>query len=416
VTNARKTGKKGNIQVFTVQRKKYMHKRLLALLLAGIMVLGTACASKEEKMPLEDEKPAEEEVAETEEPEESSESAWTYPVDPVEDLQDDMLYHIGIVEQADHPAIRHAVESFQEELSTRLEGNVSFEIRCIDNDEDACAAIVTQFMAGNWDLVLTAGTMPTRIAAQASTGTPVVGICVTDFIAAEIGKSNSEPGGRASGSSCMVSMKDVWEMLKYVNTSDEPVGVVFSEGDIASRYQYEVLRLYAEEENGGWYEYKNPEETEEDPDVEFDIEDYLKVYTVGGSDNLRAVLDQADAECGPIFFPADNWIACRMDVVRNFTLETGTPTIAADANMCIGGTLGCVSVDYYRQGANGAEMAAEVLTDPEAEIGKESVYEMSYSSYSAYNPDIASELNNYIWYAKALDTSVQETEEGGEDQ
>jgi len=41
---------------------------------------------------------------------------------------------------------------------------------------------------------------------------------------------------------------------------------------------------------------------------------------------------------------------------------------------------------------------------------------MSYSSYSAYNPDIASELNNYIWYAKALDTSVQETEEGGEDQ
>ena len=39
-------------------------------------------------------------------------------------------------------------------------------------------------------------------------------------------------------------------------------------------------------------------------------------------------------------------------------------------------------------------MAFEVLTDPEAEIGKESVYEMSYSSYSAYNPDIASELNN----------------------
>ena len=37
-----------------------MHKRLLALLLAGIMVLGTACASKEEKTPLEEEKPAEE--------------------------------------------------------------------------------------------------------------------------------------------------------------------------------------------------------------------------------------------------------------------------------------------------------------------------------------------------------------------
>ena len=128
-----------------------MHKRLLALLLAGIMVLGTACASKEEKTPLEEEKPAEEEVAETEEPEESSENTWNYPVDPVEDLQDDMLYHIGIVEQADHPAITHAVESFRDELSTRLEGNVSFEIRCIDNDEDACAAIVTQFMAGNWD-------------------------------------------------------------------------------------------------------------------------------------------------------------------------------------------------------------------------------------------------------------------------
>ena len=151
-----------------------MHKRLLALLLAGIMVLGTACASKEEKTPLEEEKPAEEEVAETEEPEESSENTWNYPVDPVEDLQDDMLYHIGIVEQADHPAITHAVESFRDELSTRLEGNVSFEIRCIDNDEDACAAIVTQFMAGNWDLILTAGTMPTRIAAQASTGTPVM--------------------------------------------------------------------------------------------------------------------------------------------------------------------------------------------------------------------------------------------------
>jgi putative ABC transport system substrate-binding protein len=391
-----------------------MHKRLLALLLAGIMILGTACASGEEKAPVEEEKPAEETV-ETVEADNTAENKWNFPVEPVEELQDGMAYHIGIVEQADHPAIAHAVESFQSELSTRLDGNVSFEIRCIDNDEDACAAIATQFLGGGWDLVLTAGTMPTRIAAQASTGTPVVGICVTDFMAAGIGKSHSEPGGYVSGSCCMASMKDAWEMLKYVNPSDEKVGVVFTEGDIASRYQYEVLRLYVEEEKGGWYEVKDAEEAE-DEDVKFDIEDYLKVYTVGKNDNLRAVLDQADAECGPIFFPADNWIACRMDVVRNFTLETGTPTVAADANMCIGGTLGCVSVDYYRQGANGAEMAYEVLTDPEAEIGKESVYEMSYSSYSAYNPDIASALNNYIWYAKALDTSAQETEEAGEDQ
>jgi len=231
-------------------------------------------------------------------------------------------------------------------------------------------------------------------------------------------KSNSEPGGYASGSCCMVSMKDVWEMIKYVNTSDETVGVVLTEGDTASLYQYEVLRLYVEEEKGGWYDINDKKDAEdgEEPEVQFDIEDYLKVYPVGENDNLRAVLDQADAECGPIFFPADNWIACRMDVVRNFTLETGTPTIAADANMCIGGTLGCVSVDYYRQGTNGAEMAYEVLTDPEAEIGKESVYEMSYSSYSGYNPDIAAELNNYIWIANALDTSVQETEESGADQ
>lgn len=384
-----------------------MYKKILALLLAGIMVMGTACASKEVKEPLENETPAEEkieeETAETAEPEEEAENKWDFSVDPVEELQDDMRYHIGIVEQADHPAIVHAVESFQSELSTRLEGNVSYEIRCIDNDEDACAAIVTQFMAGNWDLILTAGTMPTRIAAGASTGTPVVGICVTDFLAAGIGKSNSEPGGYVSGSCCLASMKDAWEMLKYVNTSGEKVGVVFTDGDVGSQYQYEVLRLYVEEESGGWYDVNENGET-------FDIEDYLKVYRVGKKDNLRAVLDQADAECGPLFFPADNAIACQMDVIRDFTLETGTPTIAADANMCIGGTLGCVSVDYYRQGTNGAEMASEVLTDPDAEIGKESVYEMAYSSYSAYNPDIASELNFYIWYAKALDTSAEETQ------
>ena len=37
-----------------------MHKRLLALLLAGIMVLTAACASKEEKEPVENETPVEE--------------------------------------------------------------------------------------------------------------------------------------------------------------------------------------------------------------------------------------------------------------------------------------------------------------------------------------------------------------------
>lgn len=380
-----------------------MHKRLLALLLAGIMVLTAACASKEEKEPVENETPVEEEIVETAEPEETSENKWNFSVEPVEELQDDRLYHIGIVEQADHPAIAHAVEKFQSELSSRLDGNVSYEIRCIDGDEDACAAIVTQFMAGDWDLVLTAGTMPTRIAAGASNGTPVVGICVTDFLAAGIGRSNSEPGGYASGSCCLASMKDAWEMLKYVNPSGETVGVVFTDGDVGSQYQYEVLRLYVEEEKGGWYDINETEET-------FDIEDYLKVYRVGSGDDLRSVLDQADAECGPIFFPADNAIACQMDVVRAFTLETGTPTIAADANMCIGGTLGCVSVDYYRQGTNGAEMAYEVLTDPDAEIGRESVYEMAYSSYSAYNPDIAQALNLYIWYASTLDTSAAGTE------
>ena len=96
-----------------------------------------------------------------------------------------------------------------------------------------------------------------------------------------------------------------------------------------------------------------------------------------------------------------------MDVVREFTLDTHTPTIAADANMCIAGTLGSVSVSYYTQGSNGAEMAWEVLTG-EYEIGMDSVYEMAYSSYSGYNPEIAEELNLYIWTAQALNLPSDE--------
>ena len=379
-----------------------MHKKILAMILAGMMVLGTACASAKEKEPVQ-EAPAQEEAEaqETEEAEPAEdENAWKFAVDPVEELQDEKTYHIGIVEQADHPAIAHAVEKFQEDLSARLGDDVSYEIRCINNDEDACAAIVTQFMSGSWDLVLTAGTMPTKMAADASTGTPVVGICVTDFIVADIIKSNAEPGGYCSGSSCLPSMHDAWEMLKYVNPSGEKVGIVYSEDEVGGAYMYEILRLYVEEEKGGWYDIEGGNE-------DFDIEDYLKVYTVGKDDDLRAVLDRADAECGPIFLPCDNKIACQMDVVREFTLDTHTPTIAADANMCIAGTLGSVSVSYYTQGSNGAEMAWEVLTG-EYEIGMDSVYEMAYSSYSGYNPEIAEELNLYIWTAQALNLPSDE--------
>ena len=64
------------------------------------------------------------------------------------------VYHVGIVQQLEHPALDEATKGFQQALTDKLgQDGVEFDLQNAQNEAANCATISQGFVSSNVDLI-----------------------------------------------------------------------------------------------------------------------------------------------------------------------------------------------------------------------------------------------------------------------
>lgn len=296
-----------------------MKKKLLALILAGAMVLSlAACGGKDEPAPAENNGS---EQAETQEP-----AGETYTV--------------GICQLAPHPALDAATEGFKDALTDAFGDAVTFREGNAGGEAPNCTTIVDGFVAEGVDLILANATSPLQAAAAATSTIPVLGTSVTDYATAlGITDWTGTVGGNISGTSDLAPLDQQAAMLQELFPEAKNVGLLYCSAEPNSVYQITVVQGYLE-----------------------DMGYTCSQYAFTDVNDLPSVTQLACDNSDVIYVPTDNTAANNTETIANVVIPAGVPVIAGEEGICSGCGVATLSISYYDIGYMAGQMGAQILT------------------------------------------------------
>ena len=321
-------------------------KKLLALVLTGVMALSlAACGAKEEA-------PA---APAASAPAASAPAAETYTV--------------GICQLVQHVALDAATQGFMDALNEALPGQVTFDNQNASNDIPMCSTIVNQFVAADVDLILANATPALQAASAATIDIPILGTSVTEYgVAMGIKDFSGTVGGNVSGTSDLAPLDQQAAMIQEWFPDAKNVGLLYCSAEANSQYQVDVVK--AELEKLGYT---------------------CEFYSFSDSNDLAAVAESAAAASDVIYVPTDNTVASTAALIDNICRPAGIPVITGEEGICAICGVATLSISYYDLGVATGKMAAKILTG-EADI---STMPVGYAETVTpkYNADICASLN-----------------------
>ena len=321
-------------------------KKLLALVLTGVMALSlAACGAKEEA-------PA---APAASAPAASAPAAETYTV--------------GICQLVQHVALDAATQGFMDALNEALPGQVTFDNQNASNDIPMCSTIVNQFVAADVDLILANATPALQAASAPTIDIPILGTSVTEYgVAMGIKDFNGTVGGNVSGTSDLAPLDQQAAMIQEWFPDAKNVGLLYCSAEANSQYQVDVVK--AELEKLGYT---------------------CEFYSFSDSNDLAAVAESAAAASDVIYVPTDNTVASNAALIDNICRPAGIPVITGEEGICAICGVATLSISYYDLGVATGEMAAKILTG-QADI---STMPVGYAATVTpkYNADICASLN-----------------------
>ena len=321
-----------------------MKKKLLALILAGVMVLSlAACGGKEEPAPAED-------STKTEEPDTQEPAAETYTV--------------GICQLAPHPALDAATEGFIDALNEALPGQVEIENKNAAGDSPTCATIVNGFVSAGVDLIMANATPALQAAVAATNSIPVLGTSVTEYgVALGISDFSGTVGTNVSGTSDLAPLDQQAAMLKEWFPDAKTVGLLYCSAEANSQYQVDTVQACLEE-----------------------MGLTCTQYPFSDTNDMASVTQSAADNSDVLYVPTDNTCANNTGIIDNICRPAGVPVIAGEEGICGGCGVATLSISYYDLGVATGKMAAKILT------GESNVAEMPIE----YAPQFTKKYNAAI--------------------
>ena len=303
-------------------------KKLIAMLLALVMVLGmAACAS-----------------------------------------QKDDTYVIGISQLVQHVALDAATQGFKDAVVEDLGDAVEFDEQNASNDTNVCSTIATSFVSKNVDLILANATPALQAAANATLEIPILGTSVTEYgVAMGIENFNGTVGGNVSGTSDLAPLDQQAAMLVELFPEAKNVALLYCSAEPNSKYQVDVVK--AELEGKGLT---------------------AELYPFSDSNDLAQVTTAACQFADVIYVPTDNTVASATGTIDGIARPAGVPIIAGEEGICSGCGVATLSIDYYDLGYATGKMAVKILTG-EADISTMPI-EYAPQFTKKYNAEICEEL------------------------
>jgi len=250
-------------------------------------------------------------------------------------------YTVGICQLVQHPALDAATQGFQDALTERLSGAVTFDVQNASGDSNTCSTIVNGFVSDNVNLIM-ANATPALQAAVAATGDiPILGTSVTDYATAlDIDDWTGATGINVSGTSDLAPLDQQAAMLHELFPDARTVGLLYCSAEPNSKYQVDVITGYL-------------------TDLGYETVE----FTFADSNDVAAVAQSACDGSDVIYIPTDNTAASCTEAIRNVVEPAAKPVIAGEEGICKGCGVATLSISYYDLGYATGEMAYEVLAN-----------------------------------------------------
>lgn len=334
-----------------------MKKKILALLLAGLMVLSmAACGGSGDS--------ASDAGTDSTSAGDAATDNSTADSDSSEATGS---YTVGICQLLEHEALDAATQGFQDALTEKLGDSVTFDYQNAQNDANTCSTIINGFVSGGVDLILANATPALQAAAAGTSEIPILGTSITEYgVALGIDDFDGTVGGNISGTSDLAPLDEQAAMIKEWMPDVQNVGLLYCSAEANSQYQVDVVK--SELESMGCT---------------------ATLYPFSDSNDLAAVCTTAASENDALYVPTDNTAASNTGIIDNICRPAKIPVFAGEEGIVRGCGVATLSISYYDLGRTTGEMAAQILTG-EADIASMPI---GYTSVTKkYNADICTDL------------------------
>ena len=331
-------------------------KKMLALLLALVMVLSlAACASSQPAA-------ASTETAETTETTEpAAEESAEAPA------ESGKTYTVGVCQLVQHEALDAATQGFVDALKEELGDAVTVDVQNASGDSVNCGTIVNGFVSEGVDLIMANATAALQAAASATSDIPVLGTSITAYgVALDIDDFSGTVGGNVSGTSDLADLSKQADMITEWFPETQKVGLLFCSAEPNSRYQIgEVAKCLS------------------DKGIE------TKEFAFTDTNDVASVTQSAADYSDVVYVPTDNTAASNTEASANVLIPAGVPAICGEEGLCRGCGVATLSISYYDLGVTTGKMAAKILK------GEANISEMPVEYTDAtpkYNASICDQL------------------------
>lgn len=291
-------------------------KKLIALLLAAVMLFALAACNNEETPGTGDE------VGTT-----AGSATDTYT--------------IGICQLVQHDALDAATKGFQDYLTEQLGDKVEFSYQNASGEKTNCTTIVSQFVASNVDLIMANATDALVAAAAATEDIPILGTSITDYATAlQIDNWTGTTGMNVSGTADLAPLDQQAAMIKELCPDAKEVGILYCSAESNSKYQADVVA----------------EELQK-------LGLTSTVYTFVDTNDVQQVMQTAVDNSDVVYIPTDNTAASNTEAINNVAEAAGVPIIAGEEGICKGCGIATLSISYYDLGRKTGEMAYDILVN-----------------------------------------------------
>ena len=252
----------------------------------------------------------------------------------------EILYKIGIVQLAEHPALDDARRGFEDGLK-ELGVNVEIDYKNAQGDIPTTMTISQKFANDKVDLIYAIATSAAQSAKQTAGDIPLLFSAVTDPVKAGLVDTWDNVGTNVTGTSDLVEeTAEQLRMFQVMDPSIKKIGIIYNTNEINSEIQIEEVERVA-------------------PEVG------LEVITVGVSNinDLPQALESLIKKVDALYNISDNMVANSVELVANKLLENNMLSISAEESQVTGGILITNGLSYYELGKQTAKMAQDILVD-----------------------------------------------------
>lgn len=292
-----------------------MKKRLVSLLMAGVMTLGVLAGCSSEKSSSDD---------------------------------GDKMINIGVIQYMQHESLDQAYEGFVDGLKEAgyEDGkNMKIDFQNASGEVSNCQQICNVFESNNPSLVLAIATPAAQSAVNVfqETEVPVLFTAVTDAVEAGLVESNEAPGKNVTGTLDMPSIAEQISVIKEVLPEAKTLAILYTSSEANSAIQAEEAEKEAKA-------------------LGMDV----VVATSSSSNDIPQVISSVVGKADAIYLPSDNAFASAMTTVNSTAVDNQIPVFCAVSAMIEEGGIATKAVDYYELGKQTAAQAVRVLNGEKA--------------------------------------------------